>query len=158
MGTLPQTGSTVINYNIPDLNRSLGQQASTANVNVSSPDKHRQGKQNGSNTFSKMTTDSTDATQTFSATSGQPPNASSTVYSASAIMRNSEQNVKSNQVLPATNDPNSQAAEPLSSDAVEKHSLTALKAGNSKSEVGSRMVNTGQSSAYLHTDQHSPGG
>lgn len=80
----------------------MGQKVS--NTNVSSPDKLRKQNTkatNGSNnttTFSKMTTDSTDANttvaHTFSATSGQ--HISNTVYSAGAAMRNSEQNLKTN--------------------------------------------------------------
>jgi len=86
-GILPTAGgSTVISYQIPDLNRSMGQKVS--NTNVGSPDKIRKNNTKVTNTtaFSKMTTDSTDANttvaQTFSATSGQ--HIGSTVYSASA--------------------------------------------------------------------------
>ena len=73
---------------------------------ISSPDKHR-----------ARFEDSTDATAT-----------TTTVYSASAVMRNSEQNI--NKVVVTANiDPKNLQAE---------GSVTALKAVNSKSEVGSR--------------------
>lgn len=94
MGTLPPTqGSTVISYQVPELNRSMGQQAPITNGINSN--------KNGT-TFSKMTSaDSTDATtvaQTFSANSAQTqaPNVGNTVYSATTALRYSEQNLSKN--------------------------------------------------------------